>query len=131
MKTRIHTGRMTTLATFSLVLLVASFSLNADSPAPQPWSLDKSKVSSQLKVFIAAKQAQANALAAADGKELPPEFKSLFVAVARGDLPTASNIWEAVHDHSSLYEYPGATNSAPAHVKQWQPALETCGALSE
>ncbi len=130
MKMRFRIRRTTTLAAFSLVFLVASFSLDADSRS-RIWSLDKSKVSDQLKAFIAAKQAQANALAAADGKELPPEFNSLFAAVARGDLPTASNIWEAVHDHSLLYEYPDANNRSPSHVKQWQPALETYGALSE
>src|SRR5207237_7942446 len=89
----------------------------------------RSKVSSQLKGFIAAKEAQANALAAADGQELLPEIKSLFVAAAQGDLRTMSNIWEAVRDHSTAYAYPDTTNHTRSHVKQWQPALETYGAL--
>ncbi len=132
MKRRFHANRLAIIATFYLALLVRSSGLNAfDSPPPQPWSLDKSKVSAQLKTFIAAKRTQANTLAAADGKELSPEIKSLFAAAEKGDWRTTSNIWEAVRDHSSLYEYPTATNPAPSRVRQWQPALEMYGALTE
>jgi len=120
------------LTVFSLGLLAGSLRLEAaDNPVPRSWSLDKSKVSSQLKTFIAAKEAQANALAAADGTELLPEFKSLFTAAVQGDLRTMSNIWEAVRDHSTAYGYPDTTNHTRSHVKQWQPALETYGALAE
>src|SRR6266478_2637699 len=146
MKMHIHTdgmaqalaGRVAVIAVlivltvFSFGLLVGSFHLDAaDNPVPQPWSLDKSKVSSQLKAFIAAKETQANALAADEGKELLPEFKSLFVAAARGDLRAMSNIWEAVRDHSTVYGYPDTTNHTRSHAKQWQPALEAYGTLAE
>ena len=120
------------LSPLGLGLLVGSPRLDAaDNPVQQPWSLDKSNVSSQLKTFIAAKEAQANTLATAEGKELLPEFKSLFAAAARGDLQTMSNIWDDVHDRSLAYEYPRSTDDVPSHVQQWQPALETYGALRE
>jgi len=126
------TAVLIVLTVFSLGLLVGSLCLDAaENPVPQPWSLDKSKVSDQLKAFIAAKEAQANVLAAADGKQLLPEFKSLFVAAAQGDLRTMSNIWEAVRDHSTVYGYPDTANHTRSHAKQWQPALETYGALAE
>ena len=126
------TAVLIVLTVFSLGLLMGSLRLDAaDNPVPQPWSLDKSKVSSQLKAFIAAKEAQANALAADEGKELLPEFKSLFTAAVQGDLRTMSNIWEAVRDNSTAYAYPETINHTRSRVKQWQPALETYGALAE
>lgn len=139
MKMHIPTDAMTAMAAVPIVLAMLSLALQVgssrldagDNATQQSWSLDKSKVSSQLKAFIAEKKTQANALATAEGKELLPEFKSLFAAAARGDLQTMSNIWEDVHEHSLAYEYPRSTNDARSHIQQWQPALETYGALKE
>jgi tetratricopeptide (TPR) repeat protein len=94
--------------------LIGSVRSDADDHQPQPWSLGRSAVSDQLKAFIAAKEAQARALAKAEGQELPPEYATFFAAAAKGNSQTASN----------LYEY-------LPHGPEWQPALETYGALEE
>jgi tetratricopeptide (TPR) repeat protein len=96
----------------SLGFLIGSIPSEADDHQPQPWSLDRSAVSGQLKAFITAKEAQARALAKAEGKELSPEYATFFAAAAKGDSQTVSNFYER---HLS-----GA---------EWEPALETCGAL--
>jgi tetratricopeptide (TPR) repeat protein len=97
----------------SLGFLIGSVRLQADDhQPPQPWSLDQSAVSAQLKAFIAAKEAQARALAKSEGKELSPEYATFFAAVANGDSQSVSNFYERL--------LPGT---------EWQPALETCGAL--
>ncbi|MGD0059253.1 MAG: tetratricopeptide repeat protein [Verrucomicrobiia bacterium] len=104
-----------TLSVLGLGFLISDVRVEADDHPPlQPWSLDQSAVSGQLKAFIAAKEAQARALAKAEGKELPPEYATFFATVAKGDSQSVSNIYERL--------LPGA---------EWQPALETHGALEE
>lgn len=49
----------------------------------------------QLKSFVAAKEAQADSAARADGKGMPPEYKTFFNAADKGDWLTVSNLfWE-------------------------------------
>jgi hypothetical protein len=43
-------------------------------------SLKNPEVAAQLKLFVAEKEAQANAAAKADGKGMPPEYKKFFAA---------------------------------------------------
>jgi hypothetical protein len=86
--------RIANLKVTGTTLIIAAFFLSiwiVKKTAPTP--LDKSPVSNQLKHFIAEKKAQANAAAAAEGKEMLPEFKSLFVAAEKGDWDTISNIF--------------------------------------
>ncbi len=104
-----------TLAVLGLGFLISDVRVEADDHPPlQPWSLDQSAVSGQLKAFIAAKETQARTLAKAEGKELPPDYATAFAAAAKGDSQTVSNFYER--------HLPGA---------EWQPALETYGALEE
>jgi len=104
-----------TLSVLGLGFLISDVRVEADDHPPlQPWSLDQSAVSGQLKAFIAAKEAQARALAKAEGKELPPEYATFFATVAKGDSQSVSNIYERL-----------------LHGAEWQPALETHGALEE
>jgi tetratricopeptide (TPR) repeat protein len=81
--------------------------------------LDRSPVARQLKAFIAAKEAQARALAKADGTELPAEFAVFFAAADRGDVGSVTNLLDTLRQR-----YPQIL-SEPA----WQPALEVGGAL--
>jgi hypothetical protein len=105
-----------------LLATIICAALGCQRPAPP----------AELGAFIDAKEAQANALAAAAGTELAPEFKAMFAAARRNDLRTMSNIWEEVHDRSlQQYRHPDVPNPSPSHVKQWQPALETYGALND
>ena len=69
--------------------------------APTP--LDKSPVSKHLRHFIAEKKAQASVAAAAEGKEMLPEFKSLFAAAERGDWDTINNIFRDLRRIQAQY----------------------------
>lgn len=114
------------LAMLSFGLLVGSVRLDAaDNPPQHPWCLDRSPVSAQLKAFIAAKEAQARALAKAEGRELPPEFAPFFAAAARGDSHSVTNFFNEMvkrqpHDGGHDRSLSGAA---------WQPVLEVYGAL--
>ncbi|HUJ71372.1 MAG TPA: M56 family metallopeptidase [Verrucomicrobiae bacterium] len=135
---RRRTG-VTTMMAAAIALIVFGFGLvvggvrleAALNQLQQPWSLDRSAVSAQLKAFVAEKEAQASALAATNGEELVPEFKSMFAAAAKGDWPTMSNIWVDVRNHHSQYQHPGSTNDVRLHTVQWQPAMETFGAFEQ
>lgn len=117
------------LAVFSLGLLIGSIRLEAASNQPQqPWSLGRSAVSAQLKHFVAEKEAQANAAAVAEGKELPPEFKEFFAAAAKGDWQTVTNSFGHVARQvmsQNKVEY------QRLHGAWWQPAMEVCGAFEQ
>jgi hypothetical protein len=96
--------------------------------SPEPWSLDKSKVSAQLKSFVAEKEAQANAAAKTDGQEMPPEFKTFFAAAQKGDWLAVSNTFVEFRKHAGQYEHSGKTDER-LRGTAWQAVLETWGAL--
>jgi len=88
------------------------------------WSLKNPEVTAQLKSFIAAKTAQAQAATNA----VPPEFKIFFAAAAKNDWRTVSNAFLEFRQHAGQYEHTGKTDErlrGPA----WQAVLETWGAL--
>lgn len=107
-------------------LLVGSTHLEATDSQPQrPWSLDQSTVSHQLKEFIAAKEAQAQALAKLEGKELPPEFPAFFAAAAKGDAGSVTNLLDTMRKHYPSY----GGNDQSLSETAWEPMLEVGGAL--
>ena len=71
------------------------------------WSLKRSAASAQLKSFVAEKEAQADAAARAEGKELLPEYKAFFAAAAKGDWPTVHSTFIALSRRAPQYEHPG------------------------
>jgi tetratricopeptide (TPR) repeat protein len=114
------------LAALSLGFLIGSNRLEADDhQPPQPWSLDQSAVSAQLKAFFAAKEAQARALAKAEGKELPRESAAFFAAAAKGDTGTVTNLLDTMRKQYPSFGGADQSLSEPA----WEPILEIGGAL--
>lgn len=110
----------------SLGFLTSGRCLEADDYAPpQPWSLDQSAVSVQLKAFIGAKEAQAHALAKAEGKELPRESTAFFTAAAKGDAGTVTNLLDTMRKHYPSY---GGTDQSLSETA-WEPILEIGGVL--
>lgn len=72
--------------------------------SPEPWSLERSIVSEQLKRFVAEKVAQARA-ARPDGMERSPEFDSLLAAAEKGDWPTMRDIFAKWHAAAMKWEH--------------------------
>jgi beta-lactamase regulating signal transducer with metallopeptidase domain len=114
----------------ALVLLGLEFLIgaNAVKSFPEAWSLERSDVANQLKRFVAEKEAQAIAGAKAEGKEMLPEFKSLFVAAGKGDWMSISNIWENLRARAPQYEGSGPKDMQ-LHGTAWSTVLETWGAF--
>src|SRR5262245_27788544 len=77
------------LALFGLEFLMGGCT-TVDST--KSWSLGTSKVSEQLKHFVAEKEVQASAAAKTKGEEMLPEFKSIFAAAAKGNWRTMINV---------------------------------------
>ncbi len=113
------------LALLSLEFLIGA---NAVKSSPERWSLERSDVANQMKRFVAEKEAQAIAGAKAEGKEMLPEFKSMFAAAAKGDWKSISNIWEDLRGRAPQYEGSGPKDMQ-LHGTAWSTVLETWGAF--
>ena len=85
----------------------------------ESWSLDKSEVSAQLKTFLAAQEKQARALAAQEGKTLPPEYDSFYAAVRKDD-------WRAVTNSFQTLSRAFQTNSE-VRGSWWSATLDAYG----
>src|SRR5207248_5568174 len=94
--------------------------------SPADWSLERSRVSEQLKHFVAEKVAQARA-ARADGNERSPEFDLLLAAAENCDWPTMRDIFAKWHAAAQRWEnYFGLIQSGETIV-----ALEIEGAFEQ
>jgi len=78
----------------------------------------------QLKSFVAEKEAQANAAT----NEVPSEFQAFFAAAAKGDWLTVSNAFVEFRKHAGQYEHSGKTDER-LRGTAWQAVLEVWGAL--
>jgi hypothetical protein len=94
------------------------------------WSLKRSAASGQLKSFVAEKEAQADAAAKAEGKELLPEYKTLFAAAEKGDWPTVHSTFNALSRRAPQYEHRGPSDDRLTGT-QWAAVLETYGAFED
>lgn len=94
------------------------------------WSLKNPEVVAQLKSFVAEKEAQADAVARAEGKTMLPEYKSLFAAAGRGDWLAVSNVFDDLRKRAPQYEHSGASDPR-LRGPQWQALIETEGALEQ
>src|SRR5688572_26587318 len=95
----------------------------------QPWSLERSIVSAQLKRFVVEKVAQARA-ARADVKEAPPsEFNSVLAAAVKGDWPILRDIFAKLREAAQRREE--TRWDCWLHPGEWAVALEIEGALEQ
>jgi tetratricopeptide (TPR) repeat protein len=104
MNIRPDMNRRQFLQTTALAASALPFMGSATEPLPH---LECSSISDQLKRFAAEKRAQAIAAAQAEGREMLPEFKSLFAAAEKGDWPALKNIWQEMQKHTSPFEIRG------------------------
>lgn len=84
----------------------------------------------QLQRFVSEKEAQAKAAAAAEGKEMLPEYQAVFAAAEQGDWPTISNVWQNLRQRAPQFEGAGPKDNRLVGI-QWQIILETIGAFED
>lgn len=87
-------------------------------------SLKNPEVVTQLKSFVAEKEAQVNAATNAD----VPEYAAYFAAAGRGDWLAVSNLEADFHNRAGQYEHAGATDERLRGTK-WQAVIEVWGTL--
>jgi len=97
----------------------------AKKQSASSWSLKNPETTRQLKLFVAEKEAQANAAT----NKIPSEFKAFFAAAAKGDWLTVSNAFVEFRKHAGQYEHSGKTNER-LRGTAWQAVLETWGTLA-
>ncbi len=88
-------------------------------------SLKNPEVATQLKSFVAEKEAQANTAT----NQMPSEFKSFFNAAEKGDWLAISNAFEYFRTRSGDFYHPGPNDERLRGV-QWQAVKETWGAFA-
>jgi hypothetical protein len=104
-------------------LLASGCSKKNDSP-----SFAAPGVRPQFKEFVAEKEAQAIADSKAAGKELLPEYKSLFAAASKKDWPKVKAIFDGMARRAPQYSH-GGTNDDRLVGTSWQTVLEIDCAL--
>jgi hypothetical protein len=87
-------------------------------------SIKNPEVVTQLKSFVAEKEAQANAAT----NEAAPGFAPFFAAAKRGDWLAVSNMEADFHNHAGQYEHSGKTDERLRGPK-WQAIIEIWGGL--
>ena len=87
------------------------------------------EIAAQLRPFVTQKVAQADAAAKADGKGLPPEYRTLFDAAEKGDWLTVSNLFFSIGRHNGALEGPGTVDTA-FRGSRWETAKEIWGAFT-
>lgn len=91
-------------AAFKFVgMTIVSVELLFSACTKRPTPFDQSPASNQLKHFVAEKKAQATAAAAAEGKEMLPEFTTIFAAAEKGDWRTISNVFQDLRSLAAKY----------------------------
>jgi hypothetical protein len=83
----------------------------------------------QLESFVAAKEAQANAAAKADGKGMPAEYKAFFHAADKGDWLTVSNMFEKMGVENGVLEGSSTNVDMAFRGIRWEAAREIWGAF--
>jgi beta-lactamase regulating signal transducer with metallopeptidase domain len=125
-------GKMTVVLVAAAVFVPGLLIGGCSKTGPQkPWSLEDSPVHSQLKAFVAEKEAQERQLQALDEKDYfkhdpqlkVPDCQPFFAAAAKGDWQAMSNLL------SEMGLSRGATNR-PYYQGRWKaPVGETFGAI--
>jgi hypothetical protein len=87
-------------------------------------SIKNPEVVAQLKLFVAEKEAQANAAT----NEAAPGFAPFFAAAERGDWLTVSNAFQDFRQHAGQYDHSGRTDERLRGPK-WQAIIEIWGTL--
>jgi hypothetical protein len=111
-----------TIQSVGFIILAVSFIL-AGCAKSEEKSINDPAIAAQLKSFAAEKESQAQSLASADAKQLPPEFDAFFSAVENAHWEEASN------DYAEMRSHFGSDNTL--YGSWWQPVLETLGAAEQ
>ncbi len=88
-------------------------------------SIKNPEVVTQLKSFVAEKEAQANAAT----NETAPGFAPFFAAAERGDWLAVSNAFQDLRQHAGQYEHSGKTDERLRGPK-WQAIIEIWGTFA-
>ncbi len=80
----------------------------------------------QLKAFSLEKEKQSQALAAAAGETILPEYQRFFDAAKSGDWQTVTNLFESFKQRHPQYSHPHGHADVTLRTSYWGPALEIC-----
>ena len=110
-----------------LVILSSGLWLAGCSGKPQPLfsSLKDAATISQLKQFVAEKQAQANAAT----NEATPDCAPFFAAADTGDWLAVSNSFVKLREYAGPYTSSGKTNDLWLRGPRWEAVKEVWGAF--
>jgi hypothetical protein len=108
---------------FASLLVLGVLAISGCAKKGAPEFVQDSEIRAQLKLFATEKESQAQSLASAEGKELPPEFKAFFSAVENGDWEAATNDYAKMKGRLS--------DDNALRGSWWQPVLEVFGSAEQ
>ena len=97
---------------------------------PAAW-LGRQPQITQLEAFAKQKEAQSEALAAAAGETMAPEFHRFFAAATSGDWQTVTNLYESFKQHHPQYSHSQEYPDLSLRTSFWSPVLEICLAYDQ
>ena len=115
-----------------LALMAASpFLLVEAEQTPSATRINSAQLRQQqikrLEAFSAGKEKQSQALAAAAGEKISPEFQQFFDAATKGDWQTVTNRYEGFKQNHPQYGKQGNRHvDMNFRTTYWQPVLEIC-----
>jgi beta-lactamase regulating signal transducer with metallopeptidase domain len=80
----------------------------------------------QLEAFAKQKEQQSEALAAASGETILPEFQRFFDAAISGDWQTVTNLYESFKQRHPQYSRSNELADISLRTSYWAPVLEIC-----
>ena len=114
---------MKTAINFASLLILAALAMAGCAKKGAPLFVQDPEIRAQLQSFTTEKESQAQSLALADSKQLPPEFTRFFSAVENGD-------WEATtNDYAKMKSRVDSDNTL--YGSWWQPVLEVFGSAEQ
>ena len=118
------------VAAFAVLTLISGFALclgcggiNSAAGATQAEALRQQQIE-QLKVFAQAKEKQSEALAAAAGEQIMPEFQRFFAAAIRGDWQAVTNMHPDFYLTSPHYSHLHPLADLHTRISFWGPMQE-------
>jgi hypothetical protein len=119
-------------ALFLAVVWGSSLGAGYGKEISSPWqSITNPATLKQLRTFVAAKEAQADSAAKADGRGMPLEYKMFFDAADKGDSLTVNNLFLKIgHENGGLQgDYTNKVNTTFRGIR-WEALKEIWGAYA-
>ncbi|MEY2429349.1 MAG: bla regulator protein blaR1 [Verrucomicrobiota bacterium] len=121
---RSETAMMILAVVGGITLCLGGSKTNAVSNGPNESKRLRAQQMARLEAFSAEKEKQSQALAAAAGETISPEFQRFFAAATNGDWQTVTNMYASFKNRHPQYSNKHQHSDLGLRTSFWSPVLE-------